>query len=91
MRSPKVLATWLLLSALACSGGDGVTPEPNPPEITVTGVADGGVYDQPVTIVVTSSSGSVVAPAPSRPFKVCILVYQMRTLSPLLGAVRSSM
>ena len=61
MKSRKSLAAWLLLSALACSGGDGVTPEPEPPEITVTGVAAGGVYDQPVTIVVTVDAGTYSA------------------------------
>jgi len=61
MTGRKWLVIGLLFSAIACGGGGGVEPEPDPPEITVTGVADGGVYDQPVTIVVAVDIGTYSA------------------------------
>jgi len=69
MRGRKSLSLSLLIVALACGGGGGGTgPEPDPPEITVTGVADGGVYDQPVTIVVTVDVGTYSATLNSQSF-----------------------
>jgi beta-lactamase superfamily II metal-dependent hydrolase len=47
--------------AAACGGGDGVTPDPRAPEITVTGVSDGEVYEGPVTIGVTIDVGTYSA------------------------------
>jgi beta-lactamase superfamily II metal-dependent hydrolase len=61
MKGLKSLAIWVLLLPLACGGGGGTGPEPDPPEITVTGVADGGVYDEAVTIVVTVDAGTYSA------------------------------
>jgi beta-lactamase superfamily II metal-dependent hydrolase len=62
MRGLKSLVLGLLLSTVACGGGGGGTgPEPDPPQITVSGVADGEVYDQPVTIVVTVDVGTYSA------------------------------
>lgn len=42
-----------LLLFTACSGGDSAGPSIEPPVITVTGVEDGGVYEEAVTISVT--------------------------------------
>jgi len=64
MRGSKTPALGLLVFALACGGGgggNGTGPEPDPPQITVSGVADGAVYEQPVTITVSVDVGTYSA------------------------------
>lgn len=60
----SVVPAALLALATACTGcgGDGgVTPDPRSPEITVTGVSDGGVYTEPVTITIGTDVGTYSA------------------------------
>jgi beta-lactamase superfamily II metal-dependent hydrolase len=51
-------AAGLLLSVAACGTGTPVDP-PVPPQITIAGVEDGGVYEEPVTIEISVDRGSV--------------------------------
>jgi beta-lactamase superfamily II metal-dependent hydrolase len=56
-------AVVFLLGLLALAGCGGTTPaEPElPPRITIAGVDDGGVYQQPVTITFSTDRGSISA------------------------------
>ncbi len=62
LRSIVPIALLALTTACAACGGEGgVTPDPGSPEITVTGVSDGGVYTEPVTITIGTDVGTYSA------------------------------
>lgn len=60
--SRLALAVVPFLAALSACGGDGgVEPAPQPPVITVSGVADGAVVEGPVTITISVDVGAYSA------------------------------
>jgi competence protein ComEC len=65
---PRSAVLAALLVASACSGGGSSGPAVQPPVITVTGVADGAVVEEPVTIFVTIDGGTFRATLNDEPF-----------------------
>lgn len=62
LRSALPAALLALVTACTGCGGDGgVTPDPRSPEITVTGVSDGEIYEGPVTIGISTDVGTYSA------------------------------
>ncbi|HEX6589607.1 MAG TPA: hypothetical protein VF039_11325 [Longimicrobiales bacterium] len=55
------LATLLLFPAAACGDGGSTGPEDTDPVVTVSGVADGGSYEPPVTITIGVAPGTYSA------------------------------
>ena len=64
----RVLASFACLFPLACASDGGTAPEPVPPAITITGVADGGTFSPPVTIGIAVSPGTYSATLNGAPF-----------------------
>lgn len=67
-RARRALASFVCLFPLACASDGGTGPEPVPPAITITGVADGGAYSPPVSIGISVSPGTYSATLNDAPF-----------------------